>query len=109
MTSDQVVVGLLTGLVVLKGLYGAWLTVKLRQSHDREAKLQLRVLELSRQVKTGEAVALGAIMDSLSKPKGFDQKTHSLLKMAVSNANENESRTAAMEACKRIAKQLGVK
>lgn len=111
MSGDAVVIGLLTGLVVAKGLYSVWLTVQLKRAHLREEDLRLQVIKLNRNssLKSGEVAALKDLMDALSKPKAFDQKTNSLIKMAISNANENESRSAAVQACKRIAKQLGVK
>jgi hypothetical protein len=39
-------------------------------------------------------------------PPTFDTKTSSLIRLAVSNSNENEARSAAVQACQRIHKQI---
>ena len=109
MTNDQIAIGVLTGLLVVKTIHSVWLFVSLKRSNDTVLYLNKRVMELKSQLRNHEALTLGAVMDSLTKPKGFDLKTQSLLKMAIGNKNENESRNAATEACKRIAKQLGIK
>lgn len=109
MTSDQIAIGVLTGLLVAKTLHSVWLFVSLKRSNDTIIFLNKRVMELKSQLRNQEALTLGAVMDSITKSNGLDLKTQSLLKMAIGNKNENESRNAATEACKRIAKQLGIK
>ena len=109
MTNDQIAIGVLTGLLVAKTLYSTWLFVRLKHANDSVLHLGKQNIELKHQLRGQEALTLGAMMDSLTKPKSFDLKTQSLVKMAIGNKNENESRNAAVEACKRIAKQLGIK
>jgi hypothetical protein len=109
MSNDQIAIGVLTGLLVAKTIVSVHLFVSLRRSNDTVMYLNKRVMELKSQLRSQESLTLGAVMDSLTKPKGFDQKTTSLISMAIGMRNENESRNAATEACKRIAKQLGIK
>lgn len=109
MTNDQITIGVLTGLLVAKGLFSAWLFAKLRQSHSQCAELSIKLIKVGRLLRDQEALTIGAIASSLTQKNNLDQKTTSLVKMAIGNRNENESRVAAMEACKRIAKQLGIK
>lgn len=109
MTNDQITIGVLTGLIVAKSIFSAWLFTRLSASDARCAQLSLKVINLSRQLQSQEALNLGAIMTSLTQKNSLDQKTTSLVRTAIGNRNENESRNAAMEACKRVAKQLGIK
>lgn len=38
-----------------------------------------------------------------------DQRTYNLIALAVNNSNDNEARSAALQACKRIVSQIGKK
>jgi len=49
---------------------------------------------------------LKALEKAKLAPAQFDQQTVSLIKLAVGNTNENEARTAAVQVCKRIYKQI---
>lgn len=49
---------------------------------------------------------LKALEKAKPAPAQFDQQTISLIKLAVGNTNENEARTAAVQVCKRIYKQI---
>lgn len=49
---------------------------------------------------------LKAVEKAKPTPPTFDSKTSSLIRLAVSNPNENEARSAAVQACNRIHKQL---
>lgn len=46
------------------------------------------------------------LSERAAKTTALNAKTISLIKLAVSNANENEERTAAMAACKSLLKDL---
>lgn len=49
---------------------------------------------------------LKALEKAKPAPAQFDQQTTSLIKLAVVNSNENEARTAAVQVCKRLYKQI---
>lgn len=72
--------------------------------------LQDKLIQKDRQLR--QAVSDKKMIDLLQAfvpptPKlSFDKKTHTLLTIAVQNRNENESRNAAVEACKLIHKKL---
>ncbi len=66
--------------------------------------------ELQRyKTRVSQAEMVAKIYQITAKPEApaqFDKKTTSLLRLAVGNANENESKAAALEACKRIHKKI---
>jgi hypothetical protein len=52
---------------------------------------------------------LVANMKTKAAPPKLQKQTEQLLVLAVRSNNENESRAAAVQACKRIHKELGIK
>jgi hypothetical protein len=109
MTNDQIAIGVLTGLLVAKSLFTTWLFIRLKQANSNAFQLGKRVIELRNQLSQQEIIGSAITQIALSnKNMSLDKKTTSLIQMAIGNKNENESRNAATEACKRIAKQLGI-
>jgi len=78
------------------------------------SKMYSRTLEEVRRLRkpkqNSDFAELERLMKLTIKPAAhiFDDKTKSLLNLAIKNSNENESRVAAVEACKRIHKKLNV-
>lgn len=83
-------------------------SVKLGQAHY---KIEKQKLELARINFANELAVLSASLAASSKQKKtqISQTTKQLLVLAINNTNEHESRTAAVAACQRIYKELGVK
>jgi fucose 4-O-acetylase-like acetyltransferase len=75
---------------------------------DTIIKFELEKLKLLDKLVLAERQLMAEQMrrvTTVSKPS-IDSKTMSLLVLAVSNTNENEARSAAMQVCKRLKKKL---
>lgn len=87
-------------------LFWAWNATShsIKLVHENE-RLKQRVQEL--QLAGSMALDMMRVLDKAKPPTPkLDQQTTSLIKLAVGNSNENEARSAAMQACKRLSKQI---
>jgi hypothetical protein len=94
--------------IALSLITSFWAVNATRHSIRREAE-NVRLTVRNRELQMAGEVALQALSLLQKKappPAQFDQQTTSLIRLAISNPNENEARSAAVQACKRLYKQL---
>lgn len=85
------------------------LATKLGQAHYKLDKKELELLRFKGINFASELDRLIAASKSENKKPQISKTTEQLLILAVKNANEHESRAAAIKACKRIYKELDIK
>ena len=95
-------------LIIVALIIGCvFLATRLGKAQNENEKLKLKVMMFEgRQVAVKfNELLLNATIDK--KPK-FNKTTEQLLVLAVKSSNSNEAAAAAAQACKRIAKELGI-
>src|SRR5574339_1291335 len=96
---------LLAGIL---GVAASFLFVTLGKVAQENQQLRMKLLDYQGKEISFRINSMLLNSKAEAKPK-LQKTTEQLLVLAVKNTNENEARAAAVQACKRIHKELGLK
>ena len=95
-------------LIIVALIIGCvFLATRLGKAHKKNDELELKVIRFQDQQIAVKFNELLLNVKTLKKPK-LNKTTEQLLVLAVKSSNSNEAAAAAAQACKRIAKELGI-
>lgn len=96
----------MTYLMVAFAILAFLLFINNERLNAENTNLFLNLEEKSSQLALLSALVVNNKDKIENESPSIDKKTSALIKLAVSSSSESEARTAAFEACKRLAKKL---